>query len=277
MPSNKSPTTLRIGPGRIPPNVVPSSALTSLPGASPTATTPPINIVSVSSATTLTRTGQHMLVLVDNSGGAFTITLPAASQIGDLITLVIKTTSTNLVTVGPGGPDTIQGTSTSERLTGPYEARTFVRTTTTDWTTQSDKPSVQVVTSTTTLLRAGPEQVVLVNSTSGAIILTLPLRAQIGDRITFVKHVASTNSIQLDPNGSDTIDGRASTQIVTTGEALTIVRISATAWITVSETSSVHEVNDTFSLSGVDSAKEIHLLVHTSNVAWVAINVFSSS
>lgn len=270
MPSTKSPTSLQVGPGRIPSNVVTSSALTSLPGISPTASTPPLSVASVSSTTALTRSGQHMLVIVDNSGGALTVTLPTDAQIGDLITLVVKTTSANLVTVARGGSDSIHGFATSEVLTGIYESRTFVRVTASEWVTSSDKPSVQTVTATGTPLRSGPSLIVLVDATSGTIVLTLPVRAQVGDRITFVKHVASANSIQVDPSGVDTIDGRASTQIVTTGQALSVVRVSASAWITVSETSSVHEVTDTFSLSGLDSAKEIHVLVRTSNGAWVA-------
>lgn len=270
MPSSKSPSALQVGPGRLPANVVTSSALTSISGTTASASTPPISVVSVSTGTALSRVGQHMVVIVDNTSGAFTISLPLESQLGDIITFVIKTTSLNPVTIQRSGGNTIQGFSTSETLSGPYEARTFVRSTSTDWTTSADKPSVQAVAASTTLLRAGPSLLVLADATSGTLVLTLPQRAQVGDHITVIKSTVTNNSVRLDGNGSDTIDGRLTTTISAFQQSITIVRVAAGAWVTLSETSSVIEITDTFTLASIESAKEIYVLVRTSDAAWIA-------
>jgi|SRR5688572_1006729 len=271
MPSSKTPTALRVGTGKIPNNTVSVSALTSVPGVSVSSTPPPINVQAVSSVTTLTRVGQFMLVLVDASGGGFNLTLPTTSQVGDVIMLVnVSTSTSNVVNIARGGSDTIQGSANSQALVGHFTSRTLVRTSLTDWTFQSELPSVQTVTTSLTLTRGGKERIVLVDASAGAVTLTLPQSAQIGDRITVVKSVSTANAVTVDGNGGDTIDGRPTTVLSTFLQALVLVRVQASAWASLSETSSVIEVNDTLSLSSFESAKEIHLLVHTSNGAWVA-------
>ena len=270
MPSSKSPGALRIGTGRIPNNSVPSSALTTIPGSDVSVAPTLINVVSVSSATAISRLGQYMIVLVNATGGAFTITLPTTAQVGDVITFVGTTTSLNVVSIARGGADTIQGSANSQALVGPFTARSFVRSTLTDWTTETEMPSVQSVNTSLTLTRGGKERVVLVDSSGGAVTLTLPQSAQLGDRITVLKSVASNNPVTVDGNLGETIDGRLTTVMNTFLQALVLVRVSSSAWATVSETSSVLEITDTTTLSAVESAKEIHILVRTSNVAWIA-------
>jgi hypothetical protein len=134
---------------------------------------------------------------------------------------------------------------------------------------ESELVTEQTVTSSTTLFRTGKDRVVLVDSSGGAVAIGLPSIAMPGDRITFVKSVTSTNTITLDGNLGETIDGRLTTAINSFRQALTIVRVGST-WITISETSSVIEIIDTFTLSLIEAAKEIHILVHTSNAAWIA-------
>lgn len=271
MPSTKSPSDLQIGSGKIPNGTVSTSALTSVPGSTTASTPPPMTVQSVSSGTALTRVGQLLLVLVDASGGAFSIVLPTAAQVGDVIMFVsISSTTTNIVSLARGGSDTIQGSANSQALVGPLASRTMVRSSLTDWTFQLDMPTIQTVTTSLTLTRGGKERIVLVDASGGAVTVTLPQSALVGDRIIIVKSVTTTNSVTVDGNGGDTIDGRLTTSMNTFLQALTIVRIASGAWATVSETSSVIEVTDTFSLSTVESAKEIHLLVKTSDAAWIA-------
>lgn len=270
MPSTKSPVALQVGSGKVPNNTVSNSALTSVPGSTVASPPPPINVVNVTTTTTLTRLGQFMVVLVNATGGGFNITLPTTSQVGDVITFVMTTTSTNVVNIARGGADTIQSSANSQALAGAYTSRSLVRSSLTDWTFEAETPSVQTVTTSLTLTRGGKERIVLVDPSGGAVTLTLPQLAHVGDRVTIVKSVASANSVTVDGNGGDTIDGRLTTVMNTFLQALVLVRIASGAWATVSETSSVIEVNDTLSLAGIESAKEIHLLVHTSNGAWIA-------
>lgn len=274
MPSTKSPIALQVGAGRLPAGVVPSSALTSLSAGAASATgSSAINVIAVSAASTLPRLGQQMTAVVDNSGGAFTIVLPLDAQVGDVVTLVILGTSLNVVSISAnesGSTNTIHGTSTVETLAGSYEVRSFFRSTLTAWLALSEKPAVQLVTSSLTLTRAGGSRLVLVNASAGAVTVTLPVQPQIGDRITILKSVSTTNIVTVQRSGSDTIDGRTTTCLLTALGEVTLVRVAAGVWVTLSETSAVVEITDSFSLSGTVASKEVHVLVRTSNAAWIA-------
>jgi hypothetical protein len=69
--------------------------------------------------TTATKTGNYtavagQLVPCDTSGGAFTVTLPAANSSGQMVIVRLKTTASgNAVTVARAGSDTINGALTS--------------------------------------------------------------------------------------------------------------------------------------------------------------------
>ena len=78
------------------------------------------DIVAISLATTLSET--HHVVLCDVSGGAFTVTLPAASGVLGRIYHIKKTDSSgNAVTVDGNASETIDG-STTVTLTAQFES-----------------------------------------------------------------------------------------------------------------------------------------------------------
>lgn len=75
--------------------------------------------------------------------------------------------------------------------------------------------------------------VLLVDASGGAVTLTLPPAATSQERILFVKKIdASGNSVIIDGDASDTIDGAATKSFSTQYEAYTIV-CNGTAWYIV--------------------------------------------
>jgi hypothetical protein len=282
MPSVKLPTSLRFGPGKLPANVVSASALTIPSGTPANIQESDFTVLTVSSATTLPRLSKYLTVVVSLTG-TYTIKLPLEPHVGDVVTFIgagASGSGLKEVTIQAASGalfGTIHGFNDTERLGAPpFPARSFVCIDENrGWAAISERPATLTVNSSVTLPRAGSSQVVLVDTTTGDITLTLPARSQLGDVIVFIKTVSSANSVTITRGGSDLIDGRPSTVILSNQGALTLARTSSTAaiaWTTVSESASVVTVTDTISLAAgsANSANEIHVLVQTSNAAWVA-------
>ena len=219
MPSNKTPDNVQVGPGRLPANVVPTSAIVqTVPlggGSSASATAP--TILNVSTTTALgDDLGPNAIILVDSSSGAFTITLPNQPDPKSFITFIqVNSSSPNVVTIDGQGADQIHGSSQFEFLTGLWGSRTFFNRssgdTFGDWMVTAEKPSVQSVSTATTLRRAGTTSYVLVDVSGGSYTITLPASYVVGDMLTFiVTTMGSTNILTLDASGVGEIDGSTS-------------------------------------------------------------------
>lgn len=66
------------------------------------------------------------LVIVDVSGGAVAITLPSSSGSGKRIGVVLGASAANPLTVARSGSDTINGSSSAQSLSTPWQIVTFV-------------------------------------------------------------------------------------------------------------------------------------------------------
>lgn len=87
--------------------------------------------------------------------------------------------------------------------------------------------ATRTVTAATTIIDS--DDVVLVDTTGGSITVTLPPAAtNLGRRFT-VKKMVAANTMTLDGNGSETIDG-AATVAVTVQYAARTVQSDGTAW-----------------------------------------------
>lgn len=85
----------------------------------------------------------------------------------------------------------------------------------------------RTVTAATTIVDS--DDVVLVDTTGGSVTVTLPPAAtNLGRRFT-VKKLIAANTLTLDGNGSETIDG-AATVALTTRYAARTVQSDGTAW-----------------------------------------------
>lgn len=92
---------------------------------------PPTGSRTVSANTALT--SADYAVLVDASGGAVTITLPAAATAENSIVITKIDASGNAVNVAPDGSDQINDAGSSVAVTSQYTPRVFNSDGTADW------------------------------------------------------------------------------------------------------------------------------------------------
>jgi hypothetical protein len=77
------------------------------------------------------------------------------------------------------------------------------------------------------------DKTILADATSAAIVITLPVAAStIGQVLTIKKIDASANTVTLDGNASETIDG-ALTKALTTQWAVLTIQCNGTAWFVI--------------------------------------------
>jgi len=76
-------------------------------------------------------------------------------------------------------------------------------------------------------------QILLTDSTSGAITVNLPTVASSSGVIVTIKHNGSANSTTIDGNSSETIDG-ATTKVLSTQYDVVQIACDGTAWYIVS-------------------------------------------
>lgn len=272
MSSTKSAAQLAIGSGRIslatalealPPPLVPSAE------GSPEFT---VTVINAAVNVALTRKSSHMLVLVTNATAnpLFIIDLPGALEArpGDIVHFVGLTSGLGQISVRSS---IIQG-STVNTVSGPYFSRVFVCIGNGSWAEAAGKDSVLSISATVSLVRSGSHRLVLVDSTSGNLTITLPAAASnvIGDQITFIKSVATANTVTIQRASPDLVDGVVSTTLFANLTPLTLLRTSNSSWTTlVGSTASVVVATDSVSLSG-NTARDIRVLVQTSQAAWIA-------
>lgn len=88
---------------------------------------------------------------------------------------------------------------------------------------------ITTITTSTTL--TGTNYTVLVDATSAAVVVTLPLCAGANKRIYNIKKVdSSVNAVTITPGGSDTIDGDSSVVIYAQYNSYTIHCAGGTVW-----------------------------------------------
>jgi hypothetical protein len=82
----------------------------------------------------------------------------------------------------------------------------------------------------TSAYTAATESVILVDATSGAVVITLPAAAGVTNRIYQVKKVdSSVNAVTVDGNDAETIDG-ATTQVLSTQYEAVMIVCDGAGW-----------------------------------------------
>lgn len=106
----------------------------------------------------------------------------------------------------------------------------------TSWTSVSPTPSPVLVTSvsTTTVLTASTTQLVnvLADTTAGSFSVTLPSAATANQEITIKKTDSSANTVTIQANGSETIDGSNTQSLIVQWQSLTMVS-NGTSWFVI--------------------------------------------
>ena len=155
-------------------------------------------------------------VQLGDAGDTITVT-------GDLKSNSLKSASGSTITLGQSG-DTIQlGCGASQ--TG------FGRTGTVNWDTTAKTASFTAVSGNG----------YFVNTTSGAITVTLPASPSAGDIVAISDYAgtSATNNITIARNGSNFEGGTANGEIITNRQAVTLVYIDGTqGWVPVGESDS---------------------------------------
>lgn len=93
------------------------------------------------------------------------------------------------------------------------------------------EPAIVTVTATMTIGAA--HRTVLVDASSGAVVINLPAASLNANRILNVKKIdASANTVTIDPNSSETIDG-ATTKVISTQWTNVRFQCNGTAWFII--------------------------------------------
>lgn len=174
------------------------------------------------------------VIYCDTTSGAITLNLPALAGNDGQVYEVKIIAGSNSVTVDPNASETIEGSSTYV-FSGVNEARTFraksingnlgwyllneVKSVDTTLTyTLRDETSASVTAAIGDAIRA--------DTTSNAITINLPAITASNDgqtiRVKFVTQ-GSTNTVTLDANGSDTVNGAATFEMDVVGDAEVLI------------------------------------------------------
>ncbi len=163
-------------------------------------------IIKVSAAYTSTTSDDGALLLVDASGGAVTITLPLAVEIGEL-TIRKTDTSDNAVTIAVKGTNTIDGGTTSVTVSEGNSSVVIISDREIAYYTRGDKYKLdyRLLTATGNILAS--DLVVGVSGTA-EVVATLPSASVVpaGRQFLFHGEATAAAAFVLSGAGTDTVD-----------------------------------------------------------------------
>lgn len=93
----------------------------------------------VKKTTTYTALVTDCVILLDSSGGVFTVTLPAATGSGQILIFKMVGTGTNAVTLDGNASETIDGGATNATMDAQYDTITIIDGETGKWSIISEK------------------------------------------------------------------------------------------------------------------------------------------
>lgn len=154
----------------------------------------------------LTATVEDVVVVncTTSNGTGVTVTLPASPFDGQVVQ--VKRIDAN------GGTDAVTVTNTSTVITTQHSKRSFTYSAaTTSWTAGASSTDASAA------IALDTEAGIILADNDGAVdlTLTLPLAAESNGRIITVKAVDAGNSVIVDGNDSETVDGAANADLTT--------------------------------------------------------------
>lgn len=200
---------------------------------------------------TVQSSDRDFLFKVDATLGTTTITLLPAATAGDGFQLNFKKidSTSNTVIIQANGAETIDGVNTLI-LSSQYQQAAITCDGTAWYITSNTSTSVglpTVITKTTNYTVGTPDRAAFIkaDATSGALSIFLPSAVTVGNGFSVsVKKVdASANIVTVQANGSQTIDGLNTKQLVLTNDEITIISDSSNWWVvnSISQTSVLAE------------------------------------
>jgi len=171
---------------------------------------------------------QDVVALVDASGGTVTITLPpiATGDSGKSFYIRKIDSSANTVLVMPNAGDSTISGQLSFTLDTEFMSIHVSNMDNVRWFGTLEGPdarapaSVVWSTKTANYTIVPNDSGIAVDATSGNITISLPSAASVIGKVFHIKKIdSSSNTVTIDPDGSDTIDGKTSLVIIWEGDS----------------------------------------------------------
>lgn len=92
---------------------------------------------------------------------------------------------------------------------------------------------IKTVTTNYTVVRGDAGYLILVNTTGGNVTVSLPALSTVGDGfvVTIKRITAGANTLTIDPNGAETIEGAATLSLPTQYQAVNLVSLATSGWL----------------------------------------------
>lgn len=92
---------------------------------------------------------------------------------------------------------------------------------------------IKTITTNYTVVRGDAGYLILVNTTGGAVTVSLPALSTVGDGfVVSIKRItAGANALTIDPNGAETIEGAATLSLPTQYQAVNLVSLASSGWL----------------------------------------------
>lgn len=92
---------------------------------------------------------------------------------------------------------------------------------------------IKTITTNYTVVRGDAGYLILVNTTGGNVTVSLPALSTVGDGfvVTIKRITAGANTLTIDPNGAETIEGAATLSLPTQYQAVNLVSLAASGWL----------------------------------------------
>ncbi len=91
-----------------------------------------------------------------------------------------------------------------------------------------------IATKNSTYTAGATDHTILADATTGSFDIDLPAAAANTNRIYTIKKVdATVNSVAIDPNGSESIDGTSTSVSLTTQNSGRVIQSSGTGWVII--------------------------------------------
>lgn len=154
--------------------------------------------------------GSETVLLADSSGGLFTISLPAAaSSLGKFYQIKKISTDTNVITIDPNGAETIDGQSTAFLKFKDQSMLIYCDGVKWDSIQRKDFPNYNFVSVSSSPYSQLNEDVTLVDTTSGNVTVNLVSSSGSKNKVIRIKKISTdSNSVTINPNAAETIDGQ---------------------------------------------------------------------
>jgi hypothetical protein len=190
--------------------------------------------------------GDDWLEVGSAGSSSTTIQINQTLKIGDRLSFVIDMSGTTFISSGGGGGGSVTGASNlgtgsdifSALVGTTLQFRSLLPGSGIALTQQandiiiaaSGSPAMTVVTETATYTALSSDNVILVNATSGAVIINLPAASTLPGHLYEIKKIdGSANNVTITPNGADKIDN-ASTVVISTQYANYSITSDGTNW-----------------------------------------------